>query len=251
MWFHTVYWPAMLISLDLPLPKAVFAHGWWTSDGRKMSKSMGNFIDLAKLRGVIEKYSRDALRFYLLRAAPFGSDLDWSDKEFLATYDDLSKKLGNCLNRTTNMTARYRQSKVPAAGELLEIDRVVVAQIEALPAKLAEAYGRCALQECTLIPIELVRALDGYIEATAPFKLAKDAAQAERLNTVLSLLIRGMHTALVGLLPILPEKAAEGLVQLNVDPTGKSLGDLFAAAPEVGAQIGAGSPLFPKIEPAT
>jgi methionyl-tRNA synthetase len=248
MWFHTVYWPAMLISLDLPLPKAVFAHGWWTADGRKMSKSMGNFIDLAKLRGVIEKYGRDALRFYLLRAAPFGSDLDWSDKEFLATYDDLSKKLGNCLNRTTNMTGRYRQSKVPAAGELLELDRTVVAQIDALPAKLAEAYGRCALQECTLIPIELVRALDGYIEATAPFKLAKDAAQAERLNTVLSLLIRGMHVALVGLLPVLPEKAIEGLSQLNVNTAGKSLDELFAAAPVVGAQIGAGSPLFPKVE---
>ena len=89
---------------------------------------------------------------------------------------------------------------------------------------------------------------DGYIEATAPFKLAKDAAQAERLNTVLSLLIRGMHVALVGLLPVLPEKAIEGLSQLNVNTAGKSLDELFAAAPVVGAQIGAGSPLFPKVE---
>jgi methionyl-tRNA synthetase len=248
LWFHGVYWPAMLMSLGMPLPKTIFAHGWWTADGRKMSKSMGNFVDLTKLRGVVAKYGRDALRFYLLRAAPFGSDLDWSDKEFLATYDDLSKKLGNCLNRTTNMTGRYREGKVPAAGELLEIDRAVIAQIDELPAKLAEAYGRCALQECTMIPIELVRTLDGYIEATAPFKMAKDPAQADRLNTVLSLLVRGMHTALVGLLPILPDKAAEGLLQLNVDPAGKSLGDLFKSSPGAGSQLAAGHALFPKIE---
>ena len=101
-----------------------------------------------------------------------------------------------------------------------------------------------------MIPIELVRALDGYIEATAPFKMAKDPAQADRLNTVLSLLVRGMHTALVGLLPILPDKAAEGLLQLNVDPAGKSLVDLFKSSPAAGSQLAAGHALFPKIEPA-
>src|SRR5690606_11291590 len=76
LWFHTVYWPAMLMSLDLPLPRTVFAHGWWTAEGKKMSKTMGNFIDLTRLRGVVDAYSLDALRYYLLRAAPFGSDLD-------------------------------------------------------------------------------------------------------------------------------------------------------------------------------
>ncbi|HSV13885.1 MAG TPA: methionine--tRNA ligase [Tepidisphaeraceae bacterium] len=248
MWFHTVYWPAMLFSLELPLPTTVFAHGWWTSDGRKMSKSMGNFIDLAKLREVSAKYGLDALRYYLLRAAPFGSDLDWSEKEFNAAYFELSKKLGNCLNRATNMTGRYRQNVVPAAGELQEIDRAVVAQIEALPSKLADAYARYALQDCALLPIEVVRAIDGYIEATAPFKMAKDPAQSARLDTVLNMLVRGMHAVLVSLLPILPEKAVDGLKQLGVDAQGRSLAELFAAAPSAGAKLGEGHALFPAIE---
>jgi methionyl-tRNA synthetase len=248
MWFHTVYWPAVLFSLGLPLPRTVFAHGWWTSEGKKMSKTLGNFVDVEKLRGKIAAYGEDALRYYLLRAAPFGSDLDWSEKEFATAYDDLSKKLGNCLNRTTNMTTRYRDNTVPAAGELQDIDRAVLAQAEALPAKLADAYGRLALQECALLPIELVRAVDGYIEATAPFKLAKDPAQAGRLDTVLNVIARGMHAALVGLLPVLPEKAAAGLKQLGVDVTGKTFADLYGAAPTAGHRLGEGSALFPRVE---
>ena len=86
LWFHAVYWPAMLIAAELPLPKAIFAHGWWTSDGRKMGKSLGNFIDLPRLRDVIETYSLDTLRFYLLRAAPFGNDLDWKDTELATAF---------------------------------------------------------------------------------------------------------------------------------------------------------------------
>jgi methionyl-tRNA synthetase len=248
MWFHTVYWPAVLFSLNLPLPKVVFAHGWWTADGKKMSKSMGNFIGLEKLREVIAKYSEDALRYYLLRAAPFGSDLDWSEKEFHSAYFELSKKLGNCLNRTTNMTGRYRANTVPAAGELQDLDRHLVEHIEAVPAKLAAAYQRYALQECAMIPIELVRAIDGYIEATAPFKLAKDPAQSGRLDTVLNLLIRGMHTALVGLLPILPEKAVAGLKQLGIETAGRTLAELFAAPPAVGRNLGEAAALFPQVE---
>src|SRR5208282_3464674 len=100
LWFHTVYWPAMLISLGLPLPKKVYAHGWWTSGGRKMSKSLGNFVDLEKLRGVSATYSLDALRYYLLRAAPFGTDLDWTDADFLKSFNELKNVVGNCLNRT-------------------------------------------------------------------------------------------------------------------------------------------------------
>jgi len=199
-----------------------------------MSKSLDNFIDVQQIRSISEKYSFDAVRYYLLRAAVFGSDLDWSDREFESAYDDLSKKLGNCLNRTTNMTARYRENVVPAAVELQDLDRTVLSQIEALPAKLADAYSRIALQECVMLPIELVRAVDGYIEATAPFKLAKDSAQKAKLDTVLNLLVRGMYTALVGLLPVLPDKAAAGLKQLGVDVAGRSMTDLFQNGPAAG-----------------
>ena len=248
MWFHTVYWPAVLMGLGLPLPKLVFAHGWWTSEGKKMSKMLGNFVDVAKLRAKIAAYGEDALRYYLLRAAPFGSDLDWSDKEFDTAYDELSKKLGNCLNRATNMTTRYRGNTVPAPAELTDLDRAVLDQAAALPAKLADAYARLALQECALLPVELVRSVDGYIEATAPFKLAKDPAQSARLDTVLNVIARGMHAALVGLLPVLPERAAAGLKQLGVDVAGKTLPDLYAAGPAAGHRLGEGSALFPRVE---
>src|SRR5205814_10345530 len=97
LWFHTVYWPAILMSLGEPLPKQVFAHGWWTAEGRKMSKSMGNFIDLEKLRSIINTYGQDSLRFYLLRAAPFGHDLDFSDPDFLKSFNELRNVLGNLL----------------------------------------------------------------------------------------------------------------------------------------------------------
>jgi methionyl-tRNA synthetase len=248
MWFHTVYWPAMLMGLELPLPTTVFAHGWWTNDGRKMSKTLNNFVSVGDLRAKIATYGEDALRYYLLRASAFGSDLDWSEKEFSAAYDDLSKKLGNCLNRVTSMLPKYRDNVVPAPAELQDIDRAVLAHADALPAKLADAYGRLALQECALLPIETVRAVDGYIEATAPFKLAKDPAQSGRLDTALYVIARGLHTALVGLLPVLPEKAAAGLKQLGTDVAGKSLADLYAAAPTTGHKLGEGSALFPRVE---
>jgi len=249
MWFHTVYWPAMLMSLGLELPRTVFAHGWWTADGKKMSKTLGNFIGLEQIRTLRAQYSFDAVRYYLMRAAVFGSDLDWSDREFAAAYDDLSKKLGNCLNRVTNMTARYCDNTVPAAGDLEEIDRNVLAIAEALPAKLADAYARLALQDCATLPIEVVRAVDGYIEATQPFKL-KDPSQHARRNTVLNIMARGMHAALVGLLPIMPEKAAAGLKQLGVDAGGKTLSDLFKNVPDAGHKLGEGSALFPRVETA-
>jgi len=247
MWFHTVYWPAMLFSLELPLPKTVFAHGWWTSDGKKMSKTMGNFIGLDQIRTLSSKYSFDAVRYYMLRAGTFGNDLDWSDREFEAAYDDLSKKLGNCLNRITKMTSTYAANAVPAAGELEEIDRNVLTTAAALPAKLADAYARLALQECATLPIEVVRAVDGYIEATQPFKL-KDPSQHARRDTVLHVIAQGMHAALVGLLPVIPEKAAAGLKQLGVDAAGRTLDELFTSAPAAGHKLGEGSALFPRVE---
>jgi methionyl-tRNA synthetase len=248
MWFHTVYWPAMLMSLELPLPKTVFAHGWWTRDGEKMSKTLGNVIDIPTMRKMIATCSRDAFRFYLLRAATFGADLDWSDKEFANAYFELSKKLGNCLNRLTSMAGKYRQNTIPAAGEVTDGDRVVLDAVAQLPGKLADAYDRIALQDCVTLPIDLVRLVDGYIEATAPFKLAKDPAQSARLDTVLRVIARGIHAALIGLLPAMPDKSAAGLAQLGVDVTGKTMKQLFETELEPGHKLGAPAALFPPVE---
>jgi methionyl-tRNA synthetase len=247
MWFHTVYWPAMLMSLGEPLPRCVFAHGWWTAEGRKMSKSLGNFIDLEKLRKVIDDYSLDALRYYLLRAAPFGSDLDWTEADFIKSFNELANVLGNCLNRTLNMIGKYRHGKLPALGAAEVTDKLVTQPLETLPHDIASAYQRIALQECAMIPIELARATNGYIDATRPFSLAKDSTQSSRLDTVLHLAAQGIYRALVSLLPILPEKAALGLKQLNVDPTGATLDQLLMRPLQPGHAFDTPQPLFPKI----
>jgi methionyl-tRNA synthetase len=251
LWFHTVYWPAMLFSLGLPLPKKVYAHGWWTSAGRKMSKSMGNFIDLEKLRAVIGTYSLDALRYYLLRAAPFGSDLDWTESDFTKSFNELKNVVGNCLNRTLKMIDRYRGGILPAAGELQAIDRDLLDRAAKLPSQIAGAYARLELHQCALLPVELARAANGYIDATEPFKLAKDPANSGRLDTVLNTAARTIHDCLVALLPILPQKAAEGLAQLSSQPGGKTLDKLYGHPPAAGTKLGAGQPLFPNVESAS
>lgn len=248
LWFHTVYWPAMLLSIGEPLPKQVFAHGWWTAEGKKMSKTMGNFIDLAKLRQVIADYSNDALRYYLLTAGPFGNDLNWTDVDFAKAFNELSNVLGNCLNRIIKMTGKYRDGIVPAAQPTEQIDHDLLARIEALPKQVAEAYDRVALQQAAQLPVDLARATNGYIDATEPFKLAKDPANAARLDTVLALSCQAIYRALVALLPVLPEKAAAGLAQLGVSAEGQTLDALYSATPAQGHKLGEGSPLFPRVD---
>ncbi|MGN6725760.1 MAG: methionine--tRNA ligase [Tepidisphaeraceae bacterium] len=248
MWFHTVYWPAMLISLGLPLPKVVFAHGWWTSEGRKMSKSLGNFIDLDRLRHVIDKYSLDALRYYLLRAAPFGNDLDWKDAELASAYAELGNVVGNLLNRTLNMIGKYRAGVIPAATAVGESDAIVTGPTASIGADLSAAYEAFELQRAALLPIELARAANTYIDQTKPFTLAKDPAKSAELDKVLNLCANAVYKALVALLPICPTKAAAGLAQMNVDVQGRSLPELFAATLPAGHALGQAAVLFPRIE---
>lgn len=247
LWFHAVYWPAMLMSLGLPIPHHIFAHGWWTSQGKKMSKSMGNFIGLEKLRAIGAAHGYDALRYYLLRAAPFGADLDWTDGDFNKSFNELANVVGNCLNRTLNMTAKYR-GQLPPIGELEEIDRNLIEQTRRLGQQLSESYARFELQQCALLPVELSRATNGYIDATQPFKLAKDPAKASRLDTVLHVACQAIYAALVGLLPVLPQKAADGLRQMGAVIDGKTLASLLTDGLPIRHPIAAGQPLFPKLE---
>ena len=247
LWFHAFYWPAMLLALGQPLPKRLFAHGWWTSDGKKMSKSLGNFVDLAKLRQYGGIYGNDALRFYMLRAAPFGNDLDFNAAELRTAYLELGNVLGNLLNRTLNMIHKYRGGTVPAIGVKGPEDDAVERAIAEMPVKLRAAYNTFALQDVATLPIDVARAANAYIDQTRPFSLAKDPAQAARLDTVLNTIARATHAALVGLLPVLPVKAAAGLSQLGISTEGKTFDALLGEFAD-GAKLGAASVLFPKLE---
>jgi methionyl-tRNA synthetase len=248
LWFHAVYWPAMLISLGLPLPKKLFAHGWWTANGMKMGKSTGNFIGLDKIRAIGAAYGYDALRYYLLRAAPFGSDLDWTDADFNKSYDELRNVLGNLLNRVLKMVNNYAGGHVPepAPGrEPLDVE-LENAIADYIP-RLHGAYSACELQQCAMLPIELARLGNKYVDTTEPFKL-KAPADAPRRGTVLYLAARTIYAAFVGLLPVLPEKAAAGLAQLGIATKGRTIEDLFARGLAAGQKVEAGQPLFPKVE---
>src|SRR5688572_8736503 len=249
LWFHAVYWPAMLFSLGLDLPKTVAAHGWWVRGGVKAGKSTGGITSLDEIRAVREKFSLDAIRYYVLRAAAFGSDLEWSDGELEKSFNELANVVGNCLNRTVKMVGRYREGKLSAAAEAREdLDRNLIEQTAKLRGAIESAYARLDYQQCALLPIELARTTNGYIDATEPFKLAKDPAKAQRLDTVLNLSAQAIRTALVALLPIMPDKAAEGLAQLGVTLEGRTFSDLIDAPLPAGHRLGEGSPLFPKLE---
>jgi methionyl-tRNA synthetase len=245
LWFHTVYWPAMLFALGLPLPRTVYAHGYWTAEGRKMSKSLGNTVDITKLRRVIQLFGQDALRFYVLRAAPFGADLDWSNDEFKRTYAELGNVVGNLLNRVLKMTGGV----VPPVGQGDDVDLNVADLVSKFAGSLANAYDRLELQQAATLPVELARAANQYIDVTQPFKM-KDPAQASRKGTVLNLSTQAVYHALVGLLPILPDKARQGLEQLGVTIGNKTMGELLSTPLPAGHKLGAGSPLFPRVEEA-
>jgi methionyl-tRNA synthetase len=164
------------------------------------------------------------------------------------TYTELGNVVGNLLNRVLNMTTKYRGGLLPAVGEISSEDEHVSKSLGGFAESLTNAYSNLELQQCALLPIELARAANGYIDTTAPFKLAKDPARAARLDTVLNLSTQAVYQALVGLLPLLPEKAAAGLAQLGVDVTGKNLGQLLKSPLPAGHQLGTGKVLFPKVE---
>jgi methionyl-tRNA synthetase len=146
------------------------------------------------------------------------------------------------------MIGNYRAGIIPQPGELEQVDRNLLARISSLPSELAASYERCELQQCALLPLELARATNVYIDSTAPFKLAKDPEKAGRLDTVLYTCAQAVYCALAAFLPILTHKAADGLAQLGVSVEGRALPELLAQPLSPGHRIGEGRPLFPRIE---
>ena len=215
-----------------------------------MQKLLGNFIDIEKIRSLVATYGEDALRYYLLRAAPFGNDLDFSDADFTKAFNELGNVVGNLLNRTLNMVNKYRDGALPAGAATEDIDHNLVRATQALPGQVRDAYEKLELQAACLLPLELARAANGYIDATRPFSLAKDPAQSSRLDTVLMLAAQATRTALAALLPVLPDKAAAGMRQLGVESAADALARLGSDPLPAGHRVGQGQPLFPRVEAA-
>ncbi|MCP4376045.1 MAG: class I tRNA ligase family protein, partial [bacterium] len=249
LWFHTVYWPAMLMALDEPIAKCVFAHGWWTSDGRKMSKTLDNFISRENIAEICSEYSVDVYRYFLLRAVTFGADGDFSHDSLQGRYNnELANGLGNLLNRTLNMINRYFDGELPAPAEIGSDEQAVQAAAEDLRTSATGAMERCCFGEYLDKITELVGATNRYIDVTAPFKLAKDESQTERLGTILYTCAEAVRIVLTYLSPLMPETMQSGLEQLNwKNDTEKSINEVAIWGQLIpGTQIEKPEPLFPR-----
>ncbi len=248
LWFHTVYWPCMLMALDIPVPKCIFAHGWWTSEGKKMSKSLGNFISREVISEICETYSRDVYRYFLLRAVGFGSDGDFSREMLKQRYNtELANGIGNLLSRTTNMIERYFDGNVPAASEEVSEAAPLRDAVEDLRRSAPEAMDSCQFHVYLDKLTALVGATNKFIEDTEPFKLAKDTSQTDRLGTILYTCAEAMRIILLYLRCFMPETADRGLAQLGVKMSDESLSAEAAwgaAAPPT--KVKKGDALFPR-----
>jgi methionyl-tRNA synthetase len=249
LWFHTVYWPAILMALDEPVAKSVFAHGWWTSEGKKMSKTLGNFISRETIAEICSEYSVDVYRYFLLRAVAFGADGDFSHDALQGRYNnELANGLGNLLNRTLNMINRYFDGQLPAPGDIGSDEQAVQAAATDLRTSATGAMESCSFGIYLDKIAELVGATNRYIDATAPFKLAKDESQVGRLGTILYTCAEAVRIVLTYLSPLMPDTMAAGLEQLNWQVgDGQSIGEAGEwGRLTPGTQVQKPQPLFPR-----
>lgn len=236
--FHAVYWPIMLKAMGLPLPKQLLVHGWWQKDGAKMSKTTGNVVDPV---AIIDDWGLDAFRFYVVRELDIGPDGNWTDAGFAARYQaELANGLGNLVNRSLSMLKRYRNGVIPARHDELAAEANQFAQ--AAVAALRESHLQGALVETW----KLVTRANQYVDQTAPFKLAKDPAQAARLDEVLYNLVETCRVLAVLLHPFIPGTSTKIYAQLNLSGTPDKLALAAWGGLPAGHAIGEPAALFPR-----
>jgi methionyl-tRNA synthetase len=235
--FHAVYWPALLMAAEIELPRRLFVHGYLLMQGEKMSKSLGNVLDPF---AVIERFGADALRFYLLREVPFGQDGSVSTASFEQRYEsELANELGNLASRSIAMLQRYRDGRIKTG----EIDGALAADFAELPERVRAHLDRAQLTAALDEIWQRVRRLNRYVEEQAPWRLAAQESEQERLELVLRTLLEGLRSLAVLLWPYLPASTERLLGALGAPELSLASAELVAGRIE---RVTALEPLFPK-----
>ena len=215
MRFHAIIWPAMLMALDLPLPKHLAVHGWITFNGQKMSKSLGNVVDPFILG---ERYGADAIRYHILREMALGADSSFSNEIMINRINsDLANGLGNLVSRTVAMADKYFGGTLPADREVGEFDAELIAEAEELRAKVDEFMDKTQINNALAEIFKVVSRANKYIDETTPWTLAKDEAKKDRLATVLYNLTEAITIGASLLFSFMPGTSEKILAQLNTE----------------------------------
>ncbi len=255
LWFHAVIWPCMLMSLGLELPGCVYAHSYWIREGRKMSKSLGNFVDLPTIDAYCDKFGRDAFRWFLVTQGPMGAnDSDFAHSKFVEVYNaDLANGMGNAASRVSNMIGKYFDGACPdpqgrTTWDDYDWPALASAAVENALARADEMDLPGALAE----GVKLAAQVDGFIHKTEPFKLARDESKLPDVGVILYQCAEALRIASLIMWPAIPDRAAEiwKRFSCDIDPARVSIAELAQwGGLKPGDSIVKGDPLFMRADP--